>query len=575
MSGSGLHLHFEPTSGIAGDMAVAALVDAGVPAAVVKGAVEAMGVRGLQVAFGRRKRGAYVGRSFDVSWPGQARPPRPSRASKAKAGHHQGHDHHVDHDHSHSRHHPHAHDHRDYAEVKRLLKRARLDVDARALAADIFARIAEVEAELHGTRVDRVAFHEVGAYDSIADVVGVAAAIAHLAPASIGSLPPVVGTGLVRTAHGPVPVPAPATAALLASADIPMLAEGEGELTTPTGAAILAAVVDRFGPLPPMRLRAIGYGAGTRELADRANVLRVTLGEAIGALEAMPAGDVVLVEANVDDMSPQLYGPLYDALFAAGAVDVWSAPILMKKGRPAVQISALAPPSGLSAVERAFFANSTTLGLRRRALERVVLARSFVSVATAYGKVRDQAGGARWRDPGRAARVRGLPPAGGAGARADPRGAGRRRRRRAHPAARRRSEAPPVSDDPGRGGFDGLAQAAQVLAVGTGESQLHAATEHIARALGATSVSLLAVLSNPDAAYLVADSGEIELGRVRLPLGRAPPPAPGDGGRRGDDRRRRRRGQRRRRGGRGGRQRRLPGARRPQAGRRAGRAVRR
>jgi pyridinium-3,5-bisthiocarboxylic acid mononucleotide nickel chelatase len=396
VSAGALHLHFEPTSGIAGDMAVAALVDAGVPSKVVAGAVGAMGVRGLRVAFGRRKRGAYVGRSFDVSWPGQARAVRGSQVAPPPGRHAHAHAHH-DHDHHHAHDHgsgaaPHPHEHRDYAEVKRLLKRARLDADARALAADIFARIAEVEAELHGTRLDRVAFHEVGAYDSIADVVGVAAAIVHLAPASIGSLPPVVGTGLVRTAHGPVPVPAPATAALLASADVPIVAEGQGELTTPTGAAILAAVVDEFGPLPPMRPRAIGYGAGTRELSDRANVLRVTLGEVIGVPDAPAAGDVVLVEANVDDMSPQLVGPLFDALFEAGAVDVWSAPILMKKGRPAVQVSALAPPGALGAVERAFFANSTTLGLRRRALERVVLARSFASVATAYGKVRIKLG---------------------------------------------------------------------------------------------------------------------------------------------------------------------------------------
>jgi len=385
----GLHLHFEPTSGIAGDMAVAALVDAGVPATVVKGAIEAMGVRGLRVSFGRRKRGAFVGRSFEVTWPGKSRAPRQGHAhGHGSAGHtHLPHEHDHDHEHDHETE-AQAHDHRDYAEVKRLLKRARLDPDARALAGDIFARIAEVEAELHGTRLDRVAFHEVGAYDSIADVVGVAAAIAHLAPVSIGSLPPVVGTGLVRTAHGPVPVPAPATAALLAAGEVPMVPEGEGELTTPTGAAILAAVVDRFGPLPPMRPRAIGYGAGTRELADRPNVLRVTLGEPIGAADAPAAPQVVLVEANVDDMSPQLVGPLYDALFAAGAVDVWSAPILMKKGRPAIQISALAPPASLSVVERAFFAHSTTLGLRRRALERVVLARSFATVATPYGKVR-------------------------------------------------------------------------------------------------------------------------------------------------------------------------------------------
>ena len=250
----------------------------------------------------------------------------------------------------------------------------------------MFARIAEVEAALHDKKVAQVTFHEVGAYDSIADVVGVAAAIAHLAPASIGSLPPVVGTGVVRTAHGPVPVPAPATAALLAG--VPILPEGQGELTTPTGAAILAAVVDRFGPLPPMRLRAVGYGAGTRELSDRANVLRVTLGDLVGEPDVAAATDVVLIEANLDDMSPQLVGPLFDGLFEAGAVDVWSTPILMKKGRPALQISALAPSAASTAVERAFFAGSTTLGLRRRALDRVVLARSFAKVATPYGEVR-------------------------------------------------------------------------------------------------------------------------------------------------------------------------------------------
>ncbi len=396
-----LHLHFEPTSGIAGDMAVAALVDAGVPAAVVKGAVEAMGVRGLVVGFGRRKRGAYVGRSFEVKWPGQNRA-HPAHTADHGHSHAAGHSHADAHAHGHDHPHadapapgnrrgskrppPQAHDHRDYAEVKRLLARARLDPDARALAADIFARIAEVEAALHGTRIDRVAFHEVGAYDSIADVVGLAAAIAHLAPASIGSLPPVVGTGLVRTAHGLVPVPAPATLALLA--EIPIRPVGDGELTTPTGAAILAAVVDKFGPLPPMRVRAVGYGAGTRELLDRANVLRVVLGEALGAEDPPAAAEVVLLEANLDDLSPQLVGPLYDALSAAGAVDVWSAPILMKKGRPALQVSALVPPTALAVVERAFFENSTTLGLRRRMLDRVVLARSFATVETPYGKIR-------------------------------------------------------------------------------------------------------------------------------------------------------------------------------------------
>ena len=400
---AGLHLHLEPTSGIAGDMAVAALVDLGVPPAVVTAAVSAMGVRGLRVKFGRRQRGAYVGRSFDVGWPGKGAARRRPQRHSHDHGHEHEHNHDHDHDHDHDHEHDHEvgdrhdddhrhdggsshHGHRAYADIKRLLARARLDADARALAGDIFRRLAEVEGELHGVRVDRVTFHEVGAYDSIADVVGLAAAIAHLAPSSIGSLPPVVGTGRVRTAHGPVPVPAPATAALLAG--IPMLPEGDGELTTPTGAAILAAVVDRFGPLPPMRVRAIGYGAGTREIPGRANVLRAIVGEPIGVADAPAAAEVVLIEANVDDMSPQLVAPLGDALAAAGAVDVWSTPILMKKGRPALQISALAPRPVAAAVERALFENSPSLGLRRRPLERVVLARSFAKVTTPYGPVR-------------------------------------------------------------------------------------------------------------------------------------------------------------------------------------------
>jgi uncharacterized protein (TIGR00299 family) protein len=378
----GLHLHLEPTSGIAGDMTVAALVDAGVPAKVVTEAVGAMGVPGLRTRFERRRRGGFVGRGFVVSWPGRSRK-APSR------GHHHHHDDdgHEGHDRDH---HDHAHEHRDYAEVKRLLARARLDADARALAGDIFARIAHVEAALHGTRVDRVAFHEVGAYDSIADVVGASAAIAWLQPASIGSLPPVVGTGRVRTAHGTLAVPAPATAALLRG--VPILPEGQGELTTPTGAAIVAAVVDAFGPPPPLALAAVGYGAGTRELDDRPNVLRVLLGAPLGAADAPAAAEIVRVEANLDDMSPQLVAPLIEALLAAGAVDAWSAPIVMKKGRPALEVTALAAPAALADVERAFFRNSTTLGVRTQPMARAVLSRAFERVATPWGAVRVKLG---------------------------------------------------------------------------------------------------------------------------------------------------------------------------------------
>jgi uncharacterized protein (TIGR00299 family) protein len=278
-----------------------------------------------------------------------------------------------------------AHAHRDYAEIRRLLRRATLDRDAKALAEEIFARIAEVEAALHGVALDKVGFHEVGAFDSIADVVGASAAIAWLAPGSIGSSAPVVGTGIVHTAHGPLPVPAPATAALLRG--IPLIAEGVGELTTPTGAAFLACVVDAFGAAPPLTLSAIGYGAGTRELSDRANVLRVMLGATVGQPSAPSAESALLLQTNIDDMSPQLLPALMDALLAAGALDVWSSSIAMKKGRPAFEVSALVEPGRLDAVRRAFFLNSTTLGLRLSPVTRATLARATTSVTTPWGAV--------------------------------------------------------------------------------------------------------------------------------------------------------------------------------------------
>jgi pyridinium-3,5-bisthiocarboxylic acid mononucleotide nickel chelatase len=388
----GQHLHLEPASGIAGDMTVAALVDAGVPASVVTKAVSSMGVPGLRTRFEKRQRGAFVGRGFVVTYPGM-------NGKKAVHDHDHDNDHGGVHVHVHDNDHrgvqvhgDRGHEHRNYSEIRRLLKRASLEREVRALAGDIFARIAEVEAALHGTSVDAVTFHEVGAFDSIADVVGTAAAIAWLAPASIGSAPPVVGTGHARTAHGRVMVPAPATAELLRG--IPILNEGQGELTTPTGAAILAATVDAFGPPPPMRVRAIGYGAGTRELQDRPNVLRVLVGEPLGRVEETPAGTVTVVEANIDDMSPELVAPLFEAVLAAGAVDVWSTPILMKKGRPAITVSAMASPAAVAEVERAFFRCSTTIGVRRYAVERTVLARSLVEVDTAYGRVRVKVGAA-------------------------------------------------------------------------------------------------------------------------------------------------------------------------------------
>jgi uncharacterized protein (TIGR00299 family) protein len=374
----GLHLHFDPCSGVAGDMTVAALVDAGVPEKIVRDAIRSIGLKRLKVGFERRKRGAFVGLGFNVDFPG--------KGEGHDHGHDHGHGHDHDHDHDHDHGHQHAHEHRDYAAIRRLLRRAGLDAKAKKLAQEIFERIAVAEAALHGMTVDKVAFHEVGAWDSIADIVGAAAALAWLAPSMVTATPPVLGTGTIRTAHGLMPVPAPATTAILRG--LPVLVEGKGELTTPTGAAILAAVVQSFGPPPPMRLCAQGFGAGTREHTDRPNVLRVILGETLGQSMPTSATEVVLVATNIDDMNPQLAEPLLTALFAAGALDAWLAPIQMKKGRPAIEVSALCPHGALTTVEDAFFANSTTIGLRRQVMQRTVLERALALVATPFGEVR-------------------------------------------------------------------------------------------------------------------------------------------------------------------------------------------
>ena len=356
-----LHLHFDPHSGIAGDMAVAALVDLGVPINVVTRAVAALELKGLSISFETRRRGAFVATGYVVSWPEY----RPVQAGL------------LDHQ---------AHDHRDYKEIRSLIERSSLPPQTQSLAQSIFERIAIVEGARHGVPMERVSFHEVGAWDSIADIVGFAAAFTYLQPVSVSCTPVVIGTGQVKTAHGLLPVPAPATAALLQG--IPIVSEGHGELTTPTGAAIIASVAKSFGAAPPMTLVASGYGAGTKDFADRPNVLRVMAGRPAGV--ALPYSDdnVLLLQTNVDDMSGQLVGPLMDALFAAGAADVWVTSILMKKSRPAIEVSALAAPSARAAVEQAFFANSPTLGVRSTPFTRTVLSRSHAEVTTPWGIVR-------------------------------------------------------------------------------------------------------------------------------------------------------------------------------------------
>jgi uncharacterized protein (TIGR00299 family) protein len=353
---TGLHLHIDCPSGIAGDMFVGAALDAGVPREVIQRAIDTLGVH-VHWSLNRVTRAGMAGTKIHVH----------------DDEHH--HDHHHDHDHDHDHH------HRYYRDIKKLLAKLPDGIQKRAVA--IFERIAVVEAKIHDVAVDDVAFHEVGAIDSIFDVVAAAAALDWLAPARVTCASVPTGSGSVQTAHGRLPVPAPATVALLVGAPI----ETGGvpfELTTPTGAAILAASVDAWTELPSGILRATGYGAGDRDLPDRPNLLRLLLVEP----RAETTGDhAVELDANVDDMSPQLAEPLMEALFAAGALDVWFTPIHMKKNRPAFQVSALAPPEVAEAVAAAFLRESTTLGVRRHVVSRRTLDRRIERVATPYGEV--------------------------------------------------------------------------------------------------------------------------------------------------------------------------------------------
>lgn len=282
--------------------------------------------------------------------------------------------------HAHGGDHVHVH----YADIRRHLEAAPLAEGTRRRALDIFDRVARAEAKLHGSTIEDVSFHEVGAIDSIVDIVGTAAALDYLAPASVTCTSVAMGHGTITCAHGVLPVPAPAALEVLREAGGVMADGGLArELCTPTGAAVLAHAVTSWTAAPAGRPVATGWGAGDADLADRANVLRVT------ALElAAPSADAVWqIEANLDDMSPELCAPAADAIFAAGALDVWWSPITMKKGRPALVLAALATEAARPAVIAAILRETTTIGVRYARVEREVLSRTTVEVATRYGTI--------------------------------------------------------------------------------------------------------------------------------------------------------------------------------------------
>lgn len=277
-----------------------------------------------------------------------------------------------------------GHAHRHLSGILDLVERSALADGPRARAARLFRRLAETEAGIHRVPVEKVHLHEVGALDSIVDIVGGVFALEWFAAERIVASAVNVGSGAVECAHGTMPVPAPATAALIAGAPVYAGAPA-GELLTPTGALLVSEFADEYGPLPPMRIERIGYGAGARDPRGHPNVLRVLVGD---AAEGGVRERVVAVHCEIDDMNPQIFGVLMERLQEAGAVDVFYTPVQMKKNRPGTHVTVLAPPPRREAVCAALFRETSTIGVRYEEVTREVLEREIVPVATGYGEIR-------------------------------------------------------------------------------------------------------------------------------------------------------------------------------------------
>ena len=323
--------------------------------------------------------------------------PRPRNLNTSNVTHHE-HDHeheHVydhDHEHKHSRAGapaPHSHEHgRGLSEIREIIKKAAISDTARQTAISIFEALGTAEAKIHGTSIEKVHFHEVGAVDAMVDIVCAAVGAEALGVDEIICSPLNVGGGSVKCAHGTFPVPAPATVELLK--DAPVYSTGiQAELVTPTGAAIVKTLATRFAAFPEMKIERSGYGAGSRDLTGTPNVVRLTLGEAKSTLAAKTSSETITVlEANLDDLNPQVFGYVMDRLFEDGALDVFGMPVQMKKNRPGALLTVLCKPEDASNLTRLIFAETTTLGVRRRDERRETLARRWENVSTPWGEVR-------------------------------------------------------------------------------------------------------------------------------------------------------------------------------------------
>jgi uncharacterized protein (TIGR00299 family) protein len=350
--------HFDCFSGISGDMTLGALIDAGVDAAAIRSAIDSLGLP-IKVEVEKVRKGGFAATQVFVEAPEEDT-------------------------------------HRFLPDVEAILGRGALTEPQRALALRIFRRLAEAESAAHGLPLEKVHFHEVGALDSIADIVGAAVGLDLLGVERFTSRPVPTGAGMVKCAHGLMPIPTPGTAELLKG--VPLAASAvKGELTTPTGAAVLTTVVSEWVEAPAMTVGRIGCGAGRREFVEQPNLLRLFVGTAADAPDAAEADRVWVLETNLDDVPAEVVGYCVERLFAAGALDVFLTPVQMKKNRPGVLLTVLASEAAAPAMEAVLFRETETFGVRRYAVQRSKLRREAAAVETPWGPVRGKRG---WRAGG-------------------------------------------------------------------------------------------------------------------------------------------------------------------------------
>ncbi len=347
-------LYFDCFSGAAGDMILGALIAAGADREIVQQRLAGLGINGFSLRIDDVRKQGFAAIKVNVD---------------------------TQHDHA----------HRHLHHITKIIDGSTLSERVKRTATDVFTRLAEAEARVHGTTIEKVHFHEVGAVDAIVDIVGTAIALELLDVDRIVCSPVPVGSGTVKCDHGMMPVPAPATAELIKGVPIAACDEA-GELLTPTGAAILTSIAETFGPIPEMRIESVGFGAGTRDGASRPNVLRVLVGRANAPAAAWQRDQVVILETNLDDSTGEEIGRAMERLMASGALDAFCQPIVMKKSRPGVLLTAIVPPELEVELTRLMLRETSTFGLRSRVSTRATLRRRIEEVATQFGPIRVKLG---------------------------------------------------------------------------------------------------------------------------------------------------------------------------------------